>query len=99
MNYIQAEYEAEYFIGNAFSDAWEAHHCTCRPDNYNDLLKDFEDEFGNVWSDLKSSLIKALSEQIVGEESEDVNHFKHLIVEAFRMAAIDELQFEAEAEA
>lgn len=99
MNYIQAEYEAEYFIGKAFSDAWEAHHCTCRPDNYNDLLKDFKDEFGNVWRDLKSSLIKALSEHIDGEESEEVNLVKYQITEAFRKAAIDESQFEVEAKA
>ena len=99
MTYQEAIYEAEYFIGNSFASAWEIYGCENRPDNYNEILKDFEDEFGNVWRDLKQSLITAYFEKPLGSESEDVEHFQHLINQAFDLSARDEKRFEMEEQA
>lgn len=92
MNYIQAEYEAERIISEAYNRNQSIVECDYRPDNYNDILRDFTDASGEFHRDLKEEMIKAL----LHDDEQEMQDAEVLIDMAFEKSLMEEKEREQE---
>lgn len=95
-NYIQA---AERIIRRIISEAYSRNQaiveCDYRPDNYNDILRDFTDASGEFHRDLKEEMIKAL----LHDDEQEMQDVEVLIDMAFEKALMEEKEREQEEQA